>query len=439
MIKFRHSIQFSKRQFLLFFAVLLILIATFFAGANFYRIWPLGPGYYLNIRSVLGLPPPKETLEAQKAGEAQKTAEAQNAKEARTIQQTGYHKLKLYYFEGIPEGHLATVRSAPASLELVHVSLEGDVRLLTLSVPRSPNLKPKIEVDFIGTLSDVFKEAAGKVNDVFVRRDGSFLVSYTTANERNCASMKLDELVLADTSSAFRQKTIYQTHPCTLPPFSLHQTGGRIAEDSQGSIFFTVGDFGRGDKTLKDDTDFGKIIKLSAGKVSEVARGFRNPQGLFFDLESNRLYCTDHGPRGGDEINVVEEGENYGWPLETYGFNYDDDTEGEPFSNKGTVTYGRHDHFKQPIFAFIPDIGIGQLGKMPIDSYEFPNWIGDFFLVGMNTRSLYRLKIEDGRVVYVEPIEIDRLRDFIISPEGLIVASSVQGLILIRRAVEDRG
>jgi hypothetical protein len=373
-------------------------------------------------------------LEAANAKGAPKDQSPQEAQE--TELQTAYHKLKLFCFDKISYGQLAIIRSTPTNVTLIHISEVGaDVSFLTISLSSPPHLNVKT----VGTLSGVSTEAGGKVNDVFVRRDGSVLVSYTTEDYKKCASMKLDEIVFDAPGNAFWQKPIYQTHPCTLPPYGLHQAGGRIGEDSEGEILLTVGDFQRDDKVLSDDTDFGKILKISSAKVSELARGFRNPQGLFFDPESNQLYSTDHGPEGGDEINLIDAGKNYGWPLETYGFEYSQNVEYEPFSNKGLVTYGRHDRYTQPLFAFIPDIGIAQIARMPVGSFEFPNWLGDFFVSGMVAESLDRIKIDHGRVVYVEPINLARIRDFVITPEGIIVASSIRGLLIVRRFIENRG
>jgi glucose/arabinose dehydrogenase len=316
------------------------------------------------------------------------------------------------------------------------VSVAGDIRLIKVRL--LPDISPQLEVKRVGTLTGVFGEAGGKVQDVFTKRDGSVLVSFNTADQRKCASLKLDEVIFNKTFDALQQNTLYQTTPCILPPYVLFESGGRIEENNDGDILLSIGTMGRDDQVVKQNSDFGKIIKISSGTVHEIARGFRNPQGLFIDLESNRLYSTDHGPRGGDELNIVEEGGNYGWPFETYGFPYDEDTEHEPFS-KGAITYGRHDRFKKPLFAFVPDIAIGQIAKIPIESYEFPNWIGDFLVAAMHDRSLYRIRIEDNRVVYVEPIKLSRIRDFIIASDGVIVASSNEGLIILRRAVEVRG
>jgi glucose/arabinose dehydrogenase len=417
-----------KRLVLGIFAALVIAIVAFFVGADFYQrnVWPFGLGFYGEVRSALGLPPPENVGIAKKRQGDEISL------------QTAYHKLKIYYFPEIPEGQLTLSGSKANSLQLIHVSVSGEVRLITVLFPPS-NVKPNLQVKVIGTLSNVFDEAGGKVNDVFKRRDGSVLVSYTTADSRRCASMNLDQVDLGSAMDSVTQKTIYQTHPCTLPPYALHETGGRIVEDPSGNILFSVGAFGRDDKVLKDNTDFGKILILSKDSINELARGFRNPQGLFVDQETIQLYSTDHGPKGGDEINLVEKGKNYGWPLETYGFNYFEDTEREPFSNKGMITYGRHDNFKQPIFAFVPDIGIGQIARMPSDSYEFPNWLGDLFVAAMRDGSLLRVRFEHQYVMYVEPIELSRIRDFVITPSGIIVASSIHGLIVIRRALEGRG
>jgi glucose/arabinose dehydrogenase len=374
-------------------------------------------------------------LAVAKAEEAPKAQSPQESAQDTELQ-TAYHKLKLFCFDKIFPGQLAIIRSTPTNLTLIHISEVGaEVSLLMISLSSPPHMTVKT----IGTLSGVFTDAGGKVNGVFVRRDGSVLVSYTTVDYKKCASMKLDEIVFDASFKAFWQKPLYETHPCTLPPYGLHQAGGRIGENSEGDILLTVGDFQRDDKVLSDDTDFGKILKISSGRANELARGFRNPQGLFFDPESNQLYSTDHGPEGGDEINVVEAGKNYGWPLETYGFDYSQNVEYEPFSNHGLVTYGRHDRYTKPLFAFIPDIGIGQIAKMPAGSFEFPNWLGDFFVSGMAVESLDRIKIEQGRVIYDERIKVSRIRDFVITPEGIIVASSNRGLLIFRRAAENRG
>jgi aldose sugar dehydrogenase len=339
---------FGIRKLLLAAGVLIVLTITFSAGAIFYRhqVWPFGQGYYAKV-VALGLLP-------------------QRVEEIEITRQTAYHKLKLFYFREVPIGQLALLRSTATNLTLIHVSEAGDVSRLKVSLS-DPNLQPEISIETAGKLSGLFTEAYGKVNDVFITRDRSVLVSYTTADYRKCASLNLDKIIFTESFSAFSQTTLYQTRPCTLPPYLLHQTGGRIVEHSNGDIFLSVGDFGRKDKVLRDDTDFGKILKFSGETMSELARGFRNPQGLFFDFESNRLYCTDHGPVGGDEINTVEAGKNYGWPLDTYGFNYPEE---QPFS-EGLVTYGKHDRYVPPLFAFVPDIGIGQISKMPTDSYEF--------------------------------------------------------------------
>ena len=90
------------------------------------------------------------------------------------------------------------------------------------------------------------------------------------------------------------------------------------------------------------------------------------------------------------------------------------------------------------MYSYIPSIGIGQIRKVPRDSFEFPNWLGNYLVVGMAPRSLslMRVVIEDNRVVVNEAIRLGRIRDFVVAPTGVIVASRIDGLLIVRR---DRG
>jgi glucose/arabinose dehydrogenase len=221
--------------------------------------------------------------------------------------------------------------------------------------------------------------------------------------------------------------------------------GARIAFDGQGHLFLSVGDkmaglFPRtangamdpnleGHPAQRLDNHQGKILRLNddgtvpqdnpfvgrAGALPEIwSMGHRNPQGLFFDRATGTLWETEHGPQGGDELNVVEKGKNYGWPVIGYGANYTLGTEIHASRNK--------EGMEQPKAFFVPSIGIS--GLMMYTGDRFPNWRGNLFTGGMagNYRQLVRFSVNGNVVTNREsllPREY-RIRDVRQGPDGFI-------------------
>ena len=107
---------------------------------------------------------------------------------------------------------------------------------------------------------------------------------------------------------------------------------------------------------VEADSHIGKLVRieLTSGEVEIIAGGFRNPQGFARDADG-KLWETEHGPQGGDELNLVRPGLNYGWPYVTHGIQYGNKI--WPYSE----TQGRHDEFEKPVYAWIPAIGISNL------------------------------------------------------------------------------
>lgn len=141
------------------------------------------------------------------------------------------------------------------------------------------------------------------------------------------------------------------------------------------------------------------------------ARGVRNPQGLARDPRDGTLWETEHGPRGGDELNHIERGKNYGWPLITYGMNYD----GTPVSDQ-TAAPG----LEQPVVDWTPSIAASEIEFYTGD--KFPRWRNQLFAGSLATQKLLRLVIDRGRVTHTEEIfkGLGRVRDIKTGPDGLI-------------------
>jgi len=218
--------------------------------------------------------------------------------------------------------------------------------------------------------------------------------------------------------------------------------GSRIAFDSAGHVFFGIGDRGVRDNAQNLQNHAGTIMRLNLdGSVPDdnpflgnsQARpeiwsyGHRNPQGLLFDAENGILWSIEHGPRGGDEINLVVQGRNYGWPVISHGKEY-----WAPISvGEGTEKEG----MEQPIKVYIPSIAPGSLLLYSGDA--FPQWRGSLFSGALKLLHLNRVSISaDNKAIDEERLlgELDeRIRALLQSAEGWIYLSTDSGRILRMR------
>ena len=174
--------------------------------------------------------------------------------------------------------------------------------------------------------------------------------------------------------------------------------GSRIAFDDSGHVFFGVGDRGERDHAQNLTNHAGTIIRLhldgtvppsnpfvgQAGVLPEIySYGHRNPQGLIFDQQSRQLWESEHGPRGGDEINLINPGKNYGWPVISYGKEY-----WAPLAvGEGTKKPG----MEQPIKQYTPSIAPGSL--LLYRGKAFPKWQGDIFVSALKLRHINQIEL----------------------------------------------
>jgi glucose/arabinose dehydrogenase len=209
---------------------------------------------------------------------------------------------------------------------------------------------------------------------------------------------------------------------------------GKIAFDKNGYLFLSLGDRQvppEGNLEAHPAQDLtnhhGKIIRLHddgrvptdnpfvnrAGARPEIwSYGHRNVQGLAFHPETGELWADEHGPQGGDELNRIEPGKNYGWPVIGYGVNY---TTGLAI-HKGT----HRDGMEQPVKIWVPSIGISAMLFYTGD--KFPQWKGNLFIGGMNGQQLSRLTLQGRRVANEELLvqQMGRIRDIRQGPDGFI-------------------
>lgn len=203
--------------------------------------------------------------------------------------------------------------------------------------------------------------------------------------------------------------------------------GSRLVEAPDGTIFLTIGDRGTGpDGTQAQDPARaeGKVIhlnrdgsaatRLSGWSDGVHSRGHRNPQGAALDGQG-RLWVVDHGAQGGDEVNLILPGANYGWPIITFGIDYDGSRIGQ-----GTEAEGK----APPLHVWDPSIAPS--GLMILDGAMFPEWRGDLFTGSLKFDYLARLDPEDGFAEErIEGTQTGRVRDVREAPDGSIWFLSV--------------
>jgi len=206
--------------------------------------------------------------------------------------------------------------------------------------------------------------------------------------------------------------------------------GSRIVFDGNGYIFFSCGERGKMENAQDLTNHLGKIMRLhddgrvptdnpfvnTAGAKPEIwSYGHRNPQGLYYDKTTGTLWDDEHGPKGGDELNKVEKGKNYGWPVITYGIGYDD---------KPLTDITKKDGMEQPVRYWVPSIA--PCGMTMVTSDKYPNWKGNFLVGALSFQLVARVEVVDGKFVAEERFleKIGRVRTVVQSPDGYIYVAT---------------
>ena len=214
---------------------------------------------------------------------------------------------------------------------------------------------------------------------------------------------------------------------------SVHSGKIEFFENNENKILLSINGSGSVDKgtldTLKSDNICGKILLIEPSSKSYTifSYGHRNIIGLYSD--ENIVLATEHGPHAGDEVNKIEKGKKYGWPVSSYGEKYSRNKDDlEPNYKKSHKSNG----FVEPIFSFVPAIGISEIIRLPNSFSQL--WQNNFLIGSLNGKYLYRVKFDNmfNKIIYYEPIYIgDRIRDLIYhkNSESIFLALELEGSI----------
>lgn len=230
------------------------------------------------------------------------------------------------------------------------------------------------------------------------------------------------------------QEVLYKATPNTKTG---NHFGSRLEFDNEGYLYFSIGDRKNRDVNPQDITrDNGKIYRINddgsiptdnpfynveGAKKAIFSYGHRNPQGMAIHPVTGKIWTHEHGPKGGDEINIITAGKNYGWPLICYGINYDDTILTENTSLPG---------MEQPVHYWVPSIAPSGMDFVTSDKY--PNWKGNLLVGSLKFEYLNRCVIENDKVVKEEKLldGMGRIRTILEAPDGYIyVAIEQKGIV----------
>lgn len=312
--------------------------------------------------------------------------------------------------------------------KLLITEREGYVRILNINNGKKLTAKnsPEVFVDGQGGMLDVALSPDYKST-------GWIYFTYVKEIAGQGATVLARAKLTADQFSIWQDLLVSKSTTASGRHF-----GSRIAFDGKGHVFFGIGDRGVRPNAQNLMNHAGSIMRLNLdgsvpfdnpfinGKdaLPEIwSYGHRNPQGLTYDVEHKRLWEIEHGPRGGDEINLIKEGANYGWPVISYGKEY----WGPWAVGEGTHKKG----MEQPVKTYIPSIAPGSL--MVYSGVAFPAWKGNLFSGALKLQHINRVVLNSAGVAVKEERLLEkmgqRVRALIQSTEGWIYFSTDSGKI----------
>jgi glucose/arabinose dehydrogenase len=267
------------------------------------------------------------------------------------------------------------------------------------------------------------------INDIAVLSESAttakLLISYPRlGTSRSCVEIAIDELAYDRKKQQVKfVSNWFVTKPC-VPISAVQHTAGRFEVIDKNSVYVTIGDLGY--SSIDDRgkrADLGSIFKLTAKSASKISQGHRNPQGIVM-YNKMHLLAAEHGPRGGDELNLIKQGNDYGWPFVSYGQPYG----GGDYVRPGMT--GTHAGYPEPLTYWVPSIAPTELVQLPKQGWG--NWNGAVVLGTLREEVLVFIKLNQALEV-VEKIQVDvghRVRDLEVLSNGSMVMSTDSGQLI---------
>ncbi|MBW3545970.1 MAG: PQQ-dependent sugar dehydrogenase [Bacteroidetes bacterium] len=276
----------------------------------------------------------------------------------------------------------------------------------------------------------VLAKGQGGLLDVILHPDFAnnqlIYLTYSAVKEEQGKTLSTTAVMRAklEGNSLSQQKKIFEAMPYG---DTQYHYGSRMAFGEDGYLYFSVGDRGKHDENPQQlDRDAGKIHRIKddgsipadnpfvaqgQAQASVYSYGHRNPQGLTFHPQNGQLWSNEHGPRGGDEINIIQKAANYGWPVISYGINYD----GTILTNKTEA-----EEMQWPLLQWTPSIAPS--GMAFVTGNRYKGWEGSLLSGSLRYKYLNRTVLQGDKVVEEEQLikNVGRLRNVKMAPDGYI-------------------
>lgn len=280
----------------------------------------------------------------------------------------------------------------------------------------------------VGNVPEVYARGQGGLLDIALHpeyeNNGWIYITYSSPEGEGKGGHTALMRAKLNNNSLTNNELLYKASPNTTKG---QHFGSRIQFDDEGYLYFSIGERGARDENPQDiKKDGGKIYRLhddgripednpfvgtDGAKTAIYSYGHRNPQGLVKHPETGAIWDHEHGPRGGDEINIIKKGANYGWPLVTYGINYS----GTEITDKTEMA-----GMEQPIHYWVPSIAPSGMAFITSDNYG--DWKGSLLVGSLVFQYLEKLEMDGNTVVSREKLmeDLGRVRDVREGPDGLI-------------------
>ncbi|MFO8148076.1 MAG: PQQ-dependent sugar dehydrogenase [Gillisia sp.] len=293
---------------------------------------------------------------------------------------------------------------------------------------------------------EVYQRGQGGLLDIILHPDyeknGWIYMTYSSSEGEGDGGNTAVMRAKLDGTQFTNQEVLYKATPNTTKG---QHFGSRMVFDSDGYLYFSIGDRGARDENPQDITrDGGKIYRInddgsipkdnpfvgeSNAKEAIYSYGHRNPQGMILHPDTGEVWVHEHGPQGGDEINVIKKGENYGWPVVTYGENYGGGAISDETSKPG---------MEDPIYYWVPSIAPS--GMAYVSTNKYPSLQGNLLIGSLKFQYLEHVVMDGKEVTRREKLleGIGRVRDVKEGPDGTIYVSVEQkGIVkLVEKEVE---
>lgn len=352
---------------------------------------------------------------------------------------TGIKNVNKYTSNDRPKSDVFKTEAMTIKLELVAEGMDvpwgiaflpGNEMLATDRSGKLYRIKNK-SLQVVSGVPQVLARGQGGLMDVITDPDfasnNTIYLSYSKFKNEGGSTLATTAIMKAklDGNTLTDQKDIFVAEPYQR---TQHHYGSRMQFGKDGYLYFSVGERGNEKENPQQikGNDLGKVhrikkdgsipsdnpfVNTAGAEASIFSYGHRNPQGMTIHPVTGKIWTNEHGPRGGDEINIEEPGKNYGWPVITYGINYN----GKPISNLTAK-----DGMVQPVHYWIPSIGPSGLAFVTGNRYK--GWEGNLLSGSLRFQFLQRSVLKDNKVTKEEILfkNIGRVRDVRMAPDGYI-------------------